>query len=57
MSELRLIIPKDLAERLAYAAAVDGTSAEALAADVICRHASPAAEADRQGLDGGKNTQ
>jgi hypothetical protein len=51
MAELRLIIEKDLAERLASAAAERGTSPEALAADVISRHVRQRAEADRRLVD------
>jgi predicted HicB family RNase H-like nuclease len=51
MTELRLIVERDLAERLASAAAAHGISTETFAADVICRHVSAAAEADRRLAD------
>lgn len=48
MAELLLSIDEELAERLASAAAERGTSVEPLAADVVSRHVSAPAEADRQ---------
>jgi hypothetical protein len=41
MTELRVTIPDDVAERLASEAAERGTSAEDLAADLLSRHAAP----------------
>ncbi len=38
MTELRVTIPDDVAERLASEAAERGTSAEGLAADLLRRH-------------------
>jgi hypothetical protein len=38
MTELRVTIPDDVAERLASEAAEQGTSAEELAADLLRRH-------------------
>lgn len=42
MTELRVTIPDDVAERLAAEAAQRGTSAEDLAADVLRQHAPSA---------------
>jgi len=42
MTELRVNLPDDVAERLASEAAVRGTSAEDLAADLLRRHVPPA---------------
>ncbi len=38
MTELRVIVPDEVAERLANEAAEQGTSAENLAADLLRRH-------------------
>jgi hypothetical protein len=43
MTELRVTIPDEVAERLASEAAERGTSAEDLAADLLRRHAPPRA--------------
>ena len=42
MTELRVNLPDDVAERLASEAAVRGTSSEGLAADLLRRHVAPA---------------
>ena len=44
MTELRVTIPDDVAERLASEAAERGTSAESLAADLLRRHVPAAHE-------------
>jgi hypothetical protein len=42
MTELRVTVPDDVAERLASEAAERGTSAEDLAADLLRQHVPPA---------------
>jgi hypothetical protein len=41
VTELRVVVPEEIAERLASEAAERGTSAEDVAADVLRRHVPP----------------
>lgn len=52
MTELRVVVPDEIAERLASEAAERGTSAEDVAAEVLRVHAPSASAAKRFGFIG-----